>query len=107
MRTGAKLLIALGAADLLIAMGAMMLHSMAFASQYAGLVVWVCQRTPGVEDGSAEHEEMMSHVLNVLGRTQSSFFAVLIALAVSGVVLIVVGARGCGGSGRGTGVRGP
>jgi hypothetical protein len=107
MRTGSKLLIALGAADLLIALGAVMLYSRAFASQYAGLVVWVCRRTPGVEDGSAEHEEIMSHVLDVLGRTQSSFFAVLIALAVSGVVLIVVGARGCGVSGRVTGGEGP
>lgn len=94
MRIGPKFLIALGAADLVVVMGAVILHSLAHASQYSGLVVWVFSRSPGMEPGSPEYEEIRLHILEVLGRTGTPFMTVVVALAVSGFLMIIAGVNG-------------
>lgn len=93
MRIGPKLLIMLGAAGLATAIVAVMLYSLEWSSQYSGLVSWVASRSPGMEPGSPEYEEVRLLILNVLGRTNTPFLTVAIALAVSGIVMIVAGVQ--------------
>lgn len=93
MRRLALFLLALGTADLLIAAACLALHSLAIASQYTGLLAMYTARNPALQPRSPELDEVRLDILRILSRTDGALLTVLLALAISGVAILVAGWR--------------